>query len=195
MKVLSTQDVSLPTLSDFKDDLHPHFDIEVDESQYFFKSAQPPSWIACFADASWWLRVFGAYAALYIAEIVKEAGKATWKDRAVVAAAIQSGAESALRAFAGALCKLRVKITPRTRLIVGVPVPDEAFGARLLLDDTDQDLLEIQLALFFHHLPKFAELIRSQQLQTKAFGGIQLRLLPDGSLEARWLDSDTEKER
>jgi len=195
VKILSTEDISLEDLRDLQRELRPSVELEVQENQYFFKSAEPPSWIAFFADGSWWLKAFGAYAALYVAEIVKEAGKTTWKNRRVVAAAARSAGESTIRAFARALSRLRVKITPRTDLLVGLPVPDQDFGARLHLEATDQELLEIQLALFFHHLPRLTQLIRSQQLDTRALGPVQLRLLEDGGLEVAWLDSASERER
>ena len=41
------------------------------------KSFEAPSWIRILAEAPWWLQAFGACAALYVAELVKGAAKAT----------------------------------------------------------------------------------------------------------------------
>jgi hypothetical protein len=193
IRVVSTQDVSLTLLDEFREDLKTKVDLDIDRSQYFFKSAAPPSWIAFFAEPSWWITVFGSLTALYVAEIVREAGKATWKNKKVIAAAIRSAGQSALRIFAQATWRLRLKMTPRTGFAVGLLFPD--LGTRLGLELNDEETLEVQFALFVHHMPALAKLIRSEQLDNKAFGSIGLRLLDDGSLEATWIDVDTERER
>ena len=77
MRALSTADISLDYLRQLSSELGPEFGLDVDERQVVFKSAHPPSWIVFFADADWWIKALTAYAGLYVAEIVKEAGKQT----------------------------------------------------------------------------------------------------------------------
>jgi hypothetical protein len=80
MKVTSTRDVPLDVLRDLRAELGPEFDLDV-EGQVALLSAEPPSWIAFIAESHWWVQALAAYAALYVAEIVKEAGKDSWKSR------------------------------------------------------------------------------------------------------------------
>jgi hypothetical protein len=68
---LATSDVSQATLEEFGKDLSPDFEFEVSDGRIFLRSAEPPSWIQLFADAPWWIQGLGAYAALYVAELVK----------------------------------------------------------------------------------------------------------------------------
>ena len=94
MRALFTSDISLTTLQAVSAELSGDFQLEVDESQIFLRSAEPPSWVTFIAEADWWVKAMAAYAALYIAEIVKEAGKDSWKNRAKVAFSSNRGRRS-----------------------------------------------------------------------------------------------------
>src|ERR1017187_10008870 len=80
MRVTWTKDVSLEDLRKLSTELGSDFEIEIDEMPRSYKSAVPPSWVRCYAENSWWIKGLGAYAAIYVAEIVTEAAKNTWKN-------------------------------------------------------------------------------------------------------------------
>ncbi|HEX6284826.1 MAG TPA: hypothetical protein VFZ71_08125, partial [Pyrinomonadaceae bacterium] len=133
-------------------------------------------------------------AALYVAEIVKEAGKDTWKHRAKALSAAVAAA-NLIKRFGTALASLRRRLPSRTRIEIALPIPDDYFCTRVELIGTDADDLAIQTALFVHHLPALVELMRDEQLDRRnVAGGISLTLLPDASLHVRWQDSDTLRE-
>src|SRR5688500_6001625 len=89
MRIISTADVPLDSVRDLASDLGTDIPTEVDESQIFMRSTEPPSWVSLLADADMWVKLLGAYAALFVAELVKEAAKDTWRNRGkAVAAAI-----------------------------------------------------------------------------------------------------------
>ncbi len=191
----STGDVSLDLLRGLATDLRPHLELQVDEHQRFFKSLEPPSFVSFLANAPWWLQAFGAYSALYVAELVREAAKDTWKSRAKIASKIHTVSGAPLRLFSGALSRIRIHLKPHASLSIGLPIPDDSFGAQLHLEGSEQHLIEAQIALFVHHLPGLVKLIESEHLDSgRAFGPIQLRLLADGSLQVGWLDPKTETE-
>ena len=106
MRIISTADVSLDSVRDLANDLGTEFRTKVDESQIFMRSTEPPSWVAVPADADLWVKLLGAYAALFVAELVKEAAKDTWRNRgkAVAAAILVRGQ---LRRFATAIAALQ----------------------------------------------------------------------------------------
>jgi hypothetical protein len=191
MRIISTSDVPLENLREFAGDLSPEFDVHVDASQVFLRTAEPPSWVALLAEANWWVKLLAGYAALYVAELVKEAAKDTWRHRgkAVAVAAVAGGQ---LRRLASSIAALRRRLAPRTTVGIGLPVPNEFFSTRLALDGEDPDALVAQLALFIHHIPALAELITRHELaEGRAATGVFLALRDDGSLLVSWHDRDT----
>ena len=188
MRVLATSDVPIETIQELNRDLIPDFELEVDDHQIFLKSAEPPSWVTFLANADWWIKVLAAYAAVYIAEIVKEAGKETWKDRGkAVAAGVAAG--KGIKKLASGIVKFRQRLLPKTQLRIALPIPDDYFATSLELLGSDPIDLEIQVALFVHHLPALTALILSEQLEHgRVLAGINLKVLPDASLEVSWVD-------
>ncbi len=194
MHALSTADIPLQTLDAVSTELGADFHLEVDEHQIFLRSAAPPSWVTFLADADWWVKAMAAYAALYVAEIVKEAGKDTWKHRAKALSAAVT-AVNLISRLGTALANLRKRIPQGTRIEIALPIPDDYFCTRVELIGTDADDLTIQIALFVHHLPALVELMRNQDLDGRTVaGGISIKLLPDASLHIRWQDNDTLQE-
>ncbi len=189
MHVTYTSDVPLGELRHLSAELGADFGIEIDETSRFYKGGIPPSWIRIFADADVWTKFFGAYVALYVAEIVKEAGKDTWKNRkAVVAAA--GGALDRIRQYASALANMRSRLAPQTRIEIALPFPDEYDGTILELVADEANVFAFQLAVFVNYLPAINELIRKEGLSSATVAtGIQLSLLADLSLTARWQDA------
>lgn len=194
MRARSTSDISLTTLQAVSAELSGDFQLEVDESQIFLRSAEPPSWVTFIAEADWWVKAMAAYAALYIAEIVKEAGKDSWKNRAKVVSAAIAGV-NLIKRFASSLGNLKKRLPSRTRMEIALPIPDDYFCTRVELIGTDADDLAVQVALFVHHLPTLVALMREEALDRRnVAGGISLKLLPDGSLHIRWQDNDELRE-
>lgn len=75
MRAMSTSDVPLDLLRKFRDNIARNLSVVVDDRQIFFKSTEPPSWLVLLADAPWWVKALGTYAALFVAKIVAEAAK------------------------------------------------------------------------------------------------------------------------
>jgi hypothetical protein len=188
MHARSTADVSLQTLIAIGAELGGDFKLEVEENQIHLRSAEPPSWVTFLAEADWWVKAMAAYAALYVAEIVKEAGKDTWKHRAKVL----SASMNLISRFGNAIAHLRKKLSSRTRIEIALPIPDVNFCTRIELIGSEADDLAMQTALFVHHLPALLELMHEQKLDCgNVAGGISLKLLPDASLNVQWQDSYT----
>src|SRR5688572_16624885 len=94
--ILSTGDIPLETLESVFAEGSTAGLIEVDESQYFFKSVEPPSWVQLIASIEAWQALLGAGLSVYVSSLLAEAGKETWKDRKDIYKAIGSGSQMLL---------------------------------------------------------------------------------------------------
>lgn len=191
MRALSTKDVPLERLREFGEDLGPEFEFEIKEGRIVLLSAEPPSWIHLIADSSWWVSLFSAAAALYVAEIVKEAAKESWKNRAKVVAVVV-GATNKVRLFAEKIVRLKQKLPERTEVVLALPVPNDYFGVRLALSTQDPDLLAVQISLFVTHMPALVEVIWNEKLDgSRVANGLFLELLENGDLKVVWFNRES----
>ena len=191
MKIVSTSDVPLAALQQWATELDSEFEAAVDEGQVHLRSMEAPSWVTFLAESSWWIKLLGAYAALYVAEIVKEAGKDTWRNRGTAVSAAKATGNR-LRDLADAVADMRRRLAAPTTLGIGSPIPDEFFPTRLILQGKDSDELLPQLALFVHHLPALSRFSSEQGLTDgRVATGVFLRLRDDGALLVSWHDRET----
>ena len=151
------------------------------------KSFEAPSWIRILAEAPWWLQAFGACAALYVAELVKGAAKATVQ--------ALTNRDTPLGVFSSSLREFRKIRLGRTGIAIGLPVPGECFGTVLAVKADSLDDVEHEVAIFVYHLPRIIELMESEELSRNAVGMVQLVLVDEGNIEVRWIDESTFEER
>lgn len=188
MRLISTADVPSEKLYELRKSLRPDIDIEIQDSKVFLLSAEPPSWIQFIANSDWWIKSFAAMSALYVAEIVKEAAKDTWKNRSKIIATTV-GSANKIKIFAEKIIQFKSSIKKNTELVLVLPTPHEHRGCSLLLDTKDPHDLSLQLALYIHHLPRVENLIRSNISGPNNIAtGVVLSLLPSGALQVSWLD-------
>lgn len=191
MNIVSTGDIRLDLLRDFASDLGSELPAEVSESQIQMRAAEAPSWIALLADADVWVKVLGASAALFVAEIVKEVAKETWRNRAKAVAA-GSAALGRISKLVSSIVRLEHRLSGFTTVAIGLPIPNDYFSTKLPLDTGDPAILQGQIALFIHHLPAVVLLIKQNGLGDGQAGtGIFLELQDDGSMLVSWHDRNT----
>jgi len=191
MKAIATWDVPEEALRQFRDELRPDFDLDIDCGRVALLSMEPPSWIHFIAQADWWIQGLAAYSALYIAEIVKEAAKDTWKARAKIITTTV-GVGNKIRRLAESFMSLRSRLSNRTDLVIGLSTPDEHFGTQITLAAVDTDELSAEIALFIHYIPAVLALIDAEGLiDRKPATGVFLTLLSTGALQIVWFDGVT----
>lgn len=135
------------------------------------------------------MKALGAYAAIFAAELTKEAAKETWRNRRRVVEAVGRVPQLVTAPVVRAFVRLRGIVGPRTSIDLGLPVPDDYFGTRMRLEGRSPAELATELCLFLHHLPGLADLLAEQGLdRQRVTGQITLDLLDDGSLEVSWMD-------
>lgn len=195
MRVTWTKDLPLDNLRNLSTELGIDFEIEIDETPRIYKGGTViPSWVRFFAEADWWIKGLGAYAAIYVATIVQEAAKDTWKNRSKIISAA-AGAGDRVKQFAAALASLRKRLAPKTHIEIALPFPDDYDGTILEVVGSDVDELAVQLAVFVHYLPALVALIRKEGLTRGTVAtGIQLFMLPDLSLKVSWQDASLKRQ-
>jgi hypothetical protein len=193
MKITATSDIDLTELQPYWSELESELAVLIEERTVFLRSVNPPTWIQFFADSAWWVKALGAYAAIYVAAIIKEAGGDTWRDRArLVAPAIET--ENRVLKLARALVRLREQLPARCKLVLGLPVPDDYFGVRFELLGRDQEVLAAEIALFVQYVPAIERLIESEGIEYgEVTGAVTLVIEEDSSLRVAWMDRESLK--
>ncbi|WP_115572059.1 hypothetical protein [Xanthomonas campestris] len=195
MKLQRTSDISQSQIDDLHRDLRPYVNVEIDQRIVGYKSTDAPSWIRLIGDLTWWQQALSAYAALYVAELVKEAAKESWRSRSKFITAVLSGTNS-LRAIARALKASAETHNPRTEIVLFLPEPDAYFGTGLRLFTESPDAIEVQLALFVHHLQGVKEIVdRNSALNSDPATGYFLQIQDDGSMTVEWFHPATLEKR
>ena len=192
MRLSATEDVPDDRLAMLASDLRELVPVDVDEARTSYKSVEPPSWIALLEEVPTWAAILGPSAAVFLNELLKEAAKDTYRNKSVISRALARPIVAPLRAAASAITRFR-KSRERTQILVGVPAPDQYFGTRLRLEGQDEDSIAMELAFFINHAGGIqAALDDVQRDGQRVIGQITLTLLPDGSMQAQWMDGDAE---
>jgi hypothetical protein len=180
----------LPEMREWPHDLCDIFDADVDHFLGQFTSHDPETWLTLVAEAPLWIQALGAAASVYITAILAEAGKETWKERAKYFPTL-SGALKGLGDLASKVVDLKRRHPPRSTVTVSIPFPHAGMGTGLSLACDSKEMVAAEIALFVHYLPKVQALIRDEieDKDVRISGGIQLKLLDDGSLEVEWLEN------
>jgi hypothetical protein len=193
MKATATSDVDHAALELLREQLQPDLELSLDEHAIILRSAEPPSWVQFFAEAPWWIKALEAYAALYVAEIVKAAGKETWKERAKLTRAAVGTGNKVLK-LARSFVALRDRIPKKTKLVLGLPVPDDYFGTRFELIGENENIIAAEIALFIRYVPAIERIIEAEGLRAgKVTGAITLRIAEDSSLRVTWMNRESLK--
>ncbi len=193
--ISATEDVSQGVLTELESLVAVDLPVKLNDSRVCLRSAEPPSWINLIAQSDWWVKGLAAYAALYVAEIVREAAKETWKNKGKAVTAVV-GASNKLWRLASSLFNAKAKARANTYITIGLPVPDDVYTTLLRTQSTELDDLAVEVALFVHHVPALVQLLRDAGIpEGSAVGWVTAELLPNGSLHVKWLDKESLEER
>jgi len=190
MIVKSTDDVPIAILRELSRELEPDIKVSVDDRQIGLRSVDPPSWITFLAETDWWLKALAAYSAIYIAELVKEGAKETWKNRSKISSGLKTAGNKIWK-LSSEIARLKSRMAKRTKLQIGTPEQNQ-FSCSLEFFGSDAEMLAVQIALFIHHLPAVRDIFSTEtQSEKRILGSVLLILLDDSSLEVSWIDAKT----
>lgn len=152
MRLSATGDVPDDRLAMLASDLRELVQVDVDEARTGYKSVEPRSWIVLLERIPTWAAILGPSAAVFLKELLKEAAKDTYWNKAAIGRAL-------------------------ARPVVG----------------QDEYPIAVELALFIKHGGGIQAVLDDVQRDGKhVIGQITLTLLPDGTMQAQWMDGDAE---
>jgi hypothetical protein len=96
---------------------------------------------------------------------VNKAAKDTYKHRDKIVEILRSSSSSVLGKLAAGLVKLRDRLPGRTKIQIGIPVPDEIFPSTWEVDGVTLEDIEFQIKIFAIHQPALSSLIESEGLE------------------------------
>lgn len=185
IKINSTRDISPQDLQVAFSNIASELDINISSRQYFFKSTDPPSWIQLIAELDWWIKIFGAWAALFVAEYTKEAAKHSWKATTNLVTKLYKSLKQA-----------RKKARPDTYIEFGTSFPNKDYPSIIKISCNDEEKFIQEFALFINYLPKFKQLMGTDVMRNKPITGwVFLELDDKGNMKISFMNADTlEKE-
>ena len=144
------------------------------------RSLEAPSFATIVAEALSWKTVLGVPATVFLTEIARRSAGDVYD-------VLKARGVEPLRKVASALARLTRESPAPTHVYIGVPVPDEYFSSRLVIESDDTTKVAEVLARF---------VVKAQEIEKAVVnevsggeeppGAITLRLLPDGSFIATW---------
>jgi hypothetical protein len=189
--IQSTGDISLETLEElFR--APPFDDAVIDRSQYFFKSADAPSWVQIVLGIDSWQDMLRTGISAFAVGLLAQAGKETWRKRAGVLGSVKGGA-LLLCELAKRIATLQNLVGSTTQIAVGIPVEDDAYAAILRISDANPEVIETQLVWLGLHSHGIANILTQQDF--KPLGWVVLNLDEEGELAIRWMDRESLQER
>lgn len=160
----------------------------VDGTQrYCMKSALPPSWIAVIADHKELIAALGPAAAIFFAELTKEAAKETWRSKGKIARALAHAAVWPLRRAASILAAARDSTPRGASVVLQIPVSEFAH-VRAKLDASDVEPLALSIAQVVRAAAELDRVVREIENGDLAAGGRYFATLePDGTIRLEWI--------
>ena len=188
MRVLANAEIPASAMAAFKNELEGVIGVDDTSDRVMQLSLDPPAWINLVERTELWHAAFGAVAAVYVAELVKEAAKATWKVAALTVSAAAGAATKLAKLGAGSLA-LKLSLGERSEVHISIPQTNEYFSARLNLSTDSPEVLQAELALFVTHLPAVVALAGQHKTDNSPPAtGYFLSINEDLSLSIVWFD-------
>lgn len=164
----------------------------VDVHELVLLSADIHSFIKVLADALDWTLPFKAAAGVFLSQLAKNMADDLWKNRVEITKALGSAAAFPIRKLIGAIEKAREISGELTTFAVGVPVPDDHFGATVTLPGNSTESSAVTFAIFVHHAQEIERTLHQYISAGRGIvGPVRVRPEPDGSVVLVWMDRDS----
>jgi Uma2 family endonuclease len=152
-----------------------------------FRSTDGPSFVQLVADAVQWITPLKAAAIVFLSQLAKNAADEVWKNKAHLYRILKDTSVDPLYRLVRALAQAKREVSTHTRVVIGLPIPQEYLGTLLALETVDEVELAWTIANFVDKVDKI-----NNRLQQELEGGheplsiVKLIIQPDGSFVARW---------
>lgn len=182
--------VSLSILEAVQSSMAPDVLLAIGNERESHRADPGYEWISFVASSEWWRAAFATYAAVYVAEIVKEAAKGTWRSRARVAGLatrLGSNLIRLARLLVGAVGQAPANTKLRLRATQG---DDYIFV--LESDARSENELTAEILLLTYFLPQVSQWITST-FEGQRPSAFAIRLTPEAGIAIRWFDASTDR--
>jgi hypothetical protein len=180
-------DIPDPILGELSTSLSAVVPVE-DGGRVVMLSAEPPQFIQILGDALTWTNALKAASAIYLGQLAKNAADDTWKHKRAIFDGLKSGVARPLAVVVQALRDVRTKLRARSSVVVGLNVPQSAFGAVFATESADEAELAWHLAQFVLRVDRIQAVIDAEMKGEQApLGRVHLAIQPDGAILVRWV--------
>ena len=159
--LIVTIDIPQEVREALKSEAAPLVQIE-DVREVVLLSADPPSFIKILAEAMDWSLPLKAAVGIFLSQLAKNAAEDLWKNKVNVAKALASTAASPIRKLVGAFMKVSGFSAKPLTLAIGIPLPDDRFGAAVTLPVNSTEDLAVTLAIFVYHAQEIEHSLQKQ---------------------------------
>jgi hypothetical protein len=189
IEILATDDIPGSLLKEFIESLNEDEHLVEERSRLALCSGEPPSLVNLLIDAEWWIKAFGIYAAIFLGEIVKEAGKDAWRNKGEIPATIGKYGNKFI-SLIEKIQALREKLQKKTQcnIIIRLNAYSDYHGPRISLSFASTEDAILHLAIFTKHMSALLDFIRDNDIASRAATGIHLRINEDYSISMTWLE-------
>jgi hypothetical protein len=156
-----------------------------------FRSAQSPEFVQLLSDAAQWFDPLKVAVTVFLSQLAKEAAKDVWKHKTKIAIALKDVAVTPLRVISSSISRLLIS-RPRGTLhiTIGLPWPDNYFGAWMDITTSDEQQIAWIVANFVIHAERIQQAIQNEMNgDRRPSGAVSLTFQDDGSFLLRWMDS------
>jgi len=185
MKIFITKDIP----QEIVNDLRREFDIKEKPVLVVYKSGTDSSLIQIIAEIIEWLDILKVAATVFLIELSKQAAKDFYKNKDKIFKALKLAIVSPLKRISRVLSKVKKKLPDKTKIIIGIPIPNDYLGTILSIDSKQEEEIAWAVANFIVRIESISEFIKEiSSSELKPLGPLNLILLEDGNIKLTWMD-------
>ena len=165
--------------------------VEGVEPGIMLRDASPPSILELMASAAVWTPLVIA-ATAFLKKIAENAADEAWTNRRQIASWLTAQAVRPFQKLCELFGEMRDASGDNSHVCVGIPLPDQYFGATLKLDDIGAEEMAVKLAIFIAHTEEIEVAVYSLlEGEDAPLGPVSILVAGDGTLSLAWMGGDT----
>jgi hypothetical protein len=164
--------------------------------EVFLKSPEAASFIQIIGDVLQWVTPLKLVAIVFLSQLAKEAATDIYKNKQEIGRALTNAAAAPLRLAAAALKRARDS-SPRSYLVIGLPILDEYLGiVALSLDADSVEEMALLIARFVVRVETIEQLIQAEITAGRPpFGRVPVTPTDSGGFLLHWTDQNSESHK
>lgn len=188
LNVTSTTGLSASDHQELVGALREHVQIG-DCRQTLFKSdADVPAFIQVFGSVLAWLPL-SALATAFLARLGQHAADDVWKNKELIAAALNDKRQAALRGIVRAIARARDAAEQKPDIIIGLDIPEDYLGTALTIDADSEEEMAVVLSRFVVKIEAIATTMQEEIENDRVpLGRARVTLKEDGEVRIEWTD-------